>query len=286
MYPEAVIFLVLFLIIYTINLQQSLSPAWTPSTTPEELHLAERTAFLDWRRHLAHLEEDQGLLMTPFEKNLEIWKQLWRVVERCDLLVQIVDARNPGLFRCPDLEAYVSESGDGKKKNLLLLNKADLLTVEQRSAWADYFDLNHIPYRFFSASLSKERQEAEKDRVAALEEALQADLCVHSDEDEASLEKGEESSSYVMVSDPGVTVPEAPSDSEGSNIPGEEELQEPTPAEYFSPLDVAEEDENVPARVRIWDAVELIELFKTECPVSLRESAPGGTSSFFQYNKY
>lgn len=212
--------------------------------------------------------------MTPFEKNLEIWKQLWRVVERCDLLVQIVDARNPGLFRCPDLEAYVSESGDGKKKNLLLLNKADLLTVEQRTAWADYFVANNIPYRFFSASLSKERQEAEKERLAALEESLQADLLVVSDGEEE-----EETSSYVMVSDPGATaVPAAPSDSEGSGEEEQEEveLQEPTPTEYFSPLDVAEE-ENVPARVRIWDAVELIELFKSECPVSLRETAPGGT---------
>jgi large subunit GTPase 1 len=35
---------------------------------------------------------------TPFEKNLEVWRQLWRVIEKCDIIIQIVDARNPLLF--------------------------------------------------------------------------------------------------------------------------------------------------------------------------------------------
>ena len=48
-----------------------------------------------------------------------------------DLLVQIVDGRNPLLFRCTDLEAYVHEV-DPNKRNLLLINKADLLTDAQR----------------------------------------------------------------------------------------------------------------------------------------------------------
>ena len=45
--------------------------------------------------------------------------------------MQIVDARNPLLFRCTDLEAYVREV-DPTKKNLLLINKSDLLTPTQR----------------------------------------------------------------------------------------------------------------------------------------------------------
>ena len=69
--------------------------------------------------------------MTPFEKNLEVWKQLWRVVERSEVIVQIVDARNPLLFRCPDLEKYVKEV-DSSKKTILLVNKSDLLTPKQR----------------------------------------------------------------------------------------------------------------------------------------------------------
>jgi large subunit GTPase 1 len=133
-------------------------PHWSSSTTPEELDRMERDGFLEWRRGLAELQESNDLLMTPFERNLEVWRQLWRVIERSDLVVQIVDARNPLLFRSEDLEKYVKHVGESKK-NLLLINKADMLTLEQRQAWADYFEKADIAYTFFSASLAKELNE-------------------------------------------------------------------------------------------------------------------------------
>jgi hypothetical protein len=40
-------------------------------------------------RQLAELEEDEGLMLTPFERNLEVWRQLWRVLERSDIVVQV-----------------------------------------------------------------------------------------------------------------------------------------------------------------------------------------------------
>ena len=87
------------------------------------------------------LQDKDKFLLTPFERNLEVWRQLWRVIERSHLIVQIVDARNPLKFRCEDLEAYVKDiegaegekgTGRGKRKSLLLINKADLLTSKQR----------------------------------------------------------------------------------------------------------------------------------------------------------
>jgi large subunit GTPase 1 len=39
-----------------------------------------------------------NLQVTPFEKNLEVWRQLWRVVERSDVVSQVIDARNPDLY--------------------------------------------------------------------------------------------------------------------------------------------------------------------------------------------
>ena len=48
-----------------------------------------------------------------------------------DIIVQIVDGRNPLLFRCEDLETYVKEIGKDKV-NVLLINKADFLTHTQR----------------------------------------------------------------------------------------------------------------------------------------------------------
>lgn len=134
-------------------------PHWDDKTTPQQLDTRERESLLQWRRGLAELQENNDLLMTPFERNLEVWRQLWRVIERSDLVVQIVDARNPLLFRSEDLETYVKEV-DSKKNNLLLVNKADMMTLEQRQAWADYFVEKGINYKFFSAELAKEMNEA------------------------------------------------------------------------------------------------------------------------------
>lgn len=121
--------------------------------TPAQIDRQEREAILDWRRNLAHLQEKENLLLTPFERNLEVWRQLWRVLERSHLIVQIVDARNPLRFRCEDLEAYVQDvegpegeqgTGKGFRNSLLLINKSDLLSLEQRYVahrvitWLDY----------------------------------------------------------------------------------------------------------------------------------------------------
>ncbi|KAI1415356.1 P-loop containing nucleoside triphosphate hydrolase protein [Hypoxylon sp. FL1857] len=130
-------------------------PHWDSSTTADELDQLERESFLNWRRGLAELQENNDLLMTPFERNLEVWRQLWRVIERSDLVVQIVDARNPLMFRSEDLESYVKDVNPAKK-NLLLVNKADMMTTNQRKAWAKYFKEKRIAYRFFSASLAKQ----------------------------------------------------------------------------------------------------------------------------------
>ena len=134
-------------------------PPWDETTTPQELDERERESLLEWRRGIAEMQESNDLLMTPFERNLEVWRQLWRVIERSDLVVQIVDARNPLLFRCEDLEKYVKEV-DPKKNNLLLVNKADMMTLKQRRAWADYFVQAGVNFRFFSAELAKEMNEA------------------------------------------------------------------------------------------------------------------------------
>ena len=56
----------------------------------EELQGLERRDFLEWRRGLAELQEIDKIVITPFERNLDFWRQLWRVIERRLVLVSIV----------------------------------------------------------------------------------------------------------------------------------------------------------------------------------------------------
>jgi large subunit GTPase 1 len=125
-------------------------PAWDEKTTPEELDKREKETFLEWRRAIAEKEEEIALKshtplgVTPFEKNLEIWRQLWRVMERCSVIVQIVDARNPLFYLSKDLRKYATE--ELGKPMILLVNKSDYLSPRQRQAWHEY--LSHPDHQW------------------------------------------------------------------------------------------------------------------------------------------
>lgn len=221
-------------------------PQWTNETSAHELDRAEKEAFLEWRRGLAVLQDNDDLLLTPFERNIEVWRQLWRVVERSDLVVQIVDARNPLFFRSIDLERYVKELDGGRKKNLLLINKADLLTDLQRKAWADYFLTKDIRFAFFSAFTSLNIQEAEK--TAEQEEALSE----YSDDD--SEEESEEESEK-----------EAKKDSDKQSTKDSKDTAEPKETEH-EPMTA---EKLLADPVHILSVEELEELFLSEAPAKL-----------------
>jgi len=72
-----------------------------------------------------------------------------------------VDARNPFFFYSKDLERYIEEVGEGAKKFLLVINKADYLTEELRVYWSKYFSEKKVDHIFFSALIEQEKMEQE-----------------------------------------------------------------------------------------------------------------------------
>ncbi|KAG0006148.1 hypothetical protein BGZ65_009176 [Modicella reniformis] len=288
-------------------------PPWDETTTAQQLQRMEREAFLDWRRQLANLAERENLLLTPFERNLEVWRQLWRVIERSHLVVQIVDARNPLFFRSTDLETYVQQV-DPRKKNLLLINKADYLTVKQRKRWADYFDAEGIRYTFFSAALAKERQEKELAQQAKMEalaqelaemKAANSDYTDEEEEEEAEEDKDDGSaakntdisqgSSTTTNKEKGkekAVEEEAESEEEEVEEEGEDEEalveeedheeeeddDEGKPNKTHSHWKAIKETEQDDERTRIRDTKDLYGLLLTETPVI--DATPGKTKHF------
>lgn len=125
-------------------------PPWNSRMTADQLDAQERSYFLEWRRSLAEIESSDHLVLTPFEKNLNVWRQLWRVIERSDIIVQVVDARDPLTYWNEDLRKYCLESSP-TKSSILLMNKSDMVPEKLRSAWADYFDSKKLDYLFWSA---------------------------------------------------------------------------------------------------------------------------------------
>ncbi|EZG77292.1 putative GTPase [Gregarina niphandrodes] len=95
-----------------------------PLLCASDLQREELRSFTEWRRGLSECELEEKVVIAPYEKNLEYWKQLWRTIERSDIVLEIVDSRNPLIYRSGALEKLI-ESYD--KKVILCLNKADYL---------------------------------------------------------------------------------------------------------------------------------------------------------------
>ncbi|KJP85791.1 hypothetical protein AK88_04550 [Plasmodium fragile] len=106
--------------------------------------------FVEWRKLLSVIEEEEGYIITPYEKNIEYWRQLWRVVEKSHVLLYIMDARNPIFFYCQGLEYYIRKV-DPRKEFYIVLNKADFLTYEERKEWSCFFQERGVKFIFFSA---------------------------------------------------------------------------------------------------------------------------------------
>jgi large subunit GTPase 1 len=181
-------------------------PAWNANTTPNQLDEDETSAFLTWRRKIAEVEESLaieagfgGTMLTPFEKNIHVWRQLWRVVERADVVMQIVDARNPLLYYCPDLYRYVAK--EMHRSHVLLVNKADLLSSSMISRWERYFEEQGIDALFFSAFKASVNEETHDPRVMSTDELIRK---LHSFSHTSPIIKADQRLTIGMVGYPNV----------------------------------------------------------------------------------
>ncbi|KAG6841763.1 hypothetical protein C0991_007092 [Blastosporella zonata] len=75
---------------------------------------------------------------TYFERNLEVWRQLWRVTEISQILLVLLDSRCPLLHFPPSLAAYLSD-----RKVILVLTKVDISGPERASSWINYFRIKY-----------------------------------------------------------------------------------------------------------------------------------------------
>ncbi|XP_029851938.1 guanine nucleotide-binding protein-like 3 isoform X1 [Aquila chrysaetos chrysaetos] len=97
-------------------------------------------------------------------------RELKKVIEASDVVLEVLDARDPMGCRCPQLEQAVTCSG-GDKKLLLVLNKIDLVPKENLEKWLHYLKKEFPTVAFKSATLMKDRtmQEQFKKRRARVD---------------------------------------------------------------------------------------------------------------------
>ncbi|NXI39444.1 GNL3 protein, partial [Galbula dea] len=82
-------------------------------------------------------------------------RELKKVIEASDVVLEVLDARDPMGCRCPQLEQAVTYSGD--KKLLLVLNKIDLVPKENLEKWLNYLKKEFPTVAFKSTTLIKDK---------------------------------------------------------------------------------------------------------------------------------
>ena len=115
-------------------------------------------------QNLYNKESDQNLLFNQEQKNLEkklnitnkdlsrkaYVKILEQVIENSDVILEVLDSRDPLTCRNKDLENKI-KSGKNSKKIILVLNKIDLIPVQNAIDWQKYLS-NEFPCVLFKSN--------------------------------------------------------------------------------------------------------------------------------------
>ena len=162
-------------------------PKWRYGVTKKELEKNEEGNFAKWLQTVDDVQYDYSCLdevdasseqeeevvlvkeeteveirsPSVFERNLQVWRQLWRVGEQSNVILVLMDIRCPPVHFPASLRAYLrdlvglsddrnghdEQSGrskkpkhaqSGRKKVVLVLTKADLVEVERQREWVQW----------------------------------------------------------------------------------------------------------------------------------------------------
>lgn len=101
---------------------------------------------------------DEGIKAAPKEAVMlkgtskRIWGELFKVIDSSDVLIHVLDARDPEGTRCRSVEAYLKNEAPHKHL-IFVLNKCDLVPPRITAKWVQALSVDH-PTLAFHASIT------------------------------------------------------------------------------------------------------------------------------------
>jgi len=102
----------------------------------------------------AENDQDKELLSNRHQSAGGYFKELKKVLQECDVVLEVLDARDPLGCRCGPIEQRILEQSG--KRLILVLNKIDLVPKEVADAWVQYLR-REFPTIAFKASTQSQR---------------------------------------------------------------------------------------------------------------------------------
>ncbi|CAM8959287.1 unnamed protein product [Rhodiola kirilowii] len=100
-------------------------------------------------------ESSNGMKKVQNNSDRAFYKELGKVIEASDVILEVLDARDPLGTRCIDMENMVRKAGP-EKRLVLLLNKIDLVPRESVEKWLKYLR-EELPAVAFKCSTQEQR---------------------------------------------------------------------------------------------------------------------------------
>lgn len=138
-----------------------------PPTTSADAVSIKQIEISRFEAYVALLQEAKlpaalrGLELNAYERNIEVWQQLWRTVELSDVVVIVADARYPILHAHLGLLTYITK--EQQKPCILLLNKEDLVPMSTLRLWKKF--LGHY-LRSLAFDVMEEEEEEKQEELS------------------------------------------------------------------------------------------------------------------------